>query len=30
MGRKVRWGGLESNEMCRAVVKFKKMWKREE
>ena len=22
MGRKVRWGGVESNEMCRAVVQL--------
>ncbi|KAL8300987.1 hypothetical protein RB593_003818 [Gaeumannomyces tritici] len=26
MGRKIRWGGLESNEMCRAAVKLYEMW----
>lgn len=30
MGRKVRWGGMESNEMCRAVVQLWQWWKEEQ
>jgi hypothetical protein len=26
MGRKVRWGGIESNEMCRVVVQLWRWW----
>jgi hypothetical protein len=30
MGRKVRWGGVESNEMCRAVVRLSRLQEEEE
>jgi hypothetical protein len=29
MGRKVRWGGVESNEMCRAVVRLYQVYQQE-
>jgi hypothetical protein len=30
MGRKVRWGGIESNEMCRVAVQLARWWEEEE
>ena len=30
MGRKVRWGGIESNEMWRAVVRLDQMYRKEQ
>jgi hypothetical protein len=29
MGRKVRWGGMESNEMCRVAVQLWQWWQEE-